>query len=490
MNSLAKKIHVIAWFGLLLPGMLSAQSMAEFELWKKQQLGEFKQYKDEMDRQFADFLNQKWKPFDTEEGVVRDKSPKPEDIPVAKIDDRMVPLLKSQPVKPVVVIPAKKSPEVKPQPVVNIPLEFPQNTAERLISVDFLGYQFSVLDGLSSSFSEKSLQVSQVGIQRAFSDLAQSDYSTTISQLLKIKQQLMLNDWAYVSLIQHFAEKTGVSKNNQTVMSWFLLLKSSLDARVAYDTRKVYLLVASRQRLYDVAYFTYNSQKYYSVSGQKNLPLNLYSYDGKYPKKLNVSDFSLVWAVNSKENINFKQFSFSYRGKKHQLKIPYNHFTVDFLSSYPQMDIDQYFRTPLDSVTANALLSQLTVIVKDMSETEAVNLLLRFVQKSFRYETDQDQFGEENYLFIEETIFYPASDCEDRSIVFAWLVKNLLGLDVIGLDFPGHIATAVALKDPQGQVINFRHKQYSIADPTYINARAGMKMPQFKNVTPKVISIL
>ncbi len=194
-----------------------------------------------------------------------------------------------------------------------------------------------------------------------------------------------------------------------------MLLKSGLDARVAYDQRKVYLLVAVRQNLYDIAYFTYGSQKYYAVSGQKNLPLNLYSYDGQYPKKLKISDFSLVQVINSKKDKNSKRFSFTYQRKTHHLDIPFNRFTVDFLSTYPQMDINQYFRTPLDNTTAGALLSQLQPIVKDMSETEAVNLLLRFVQKAFRYETDQDQFGEENYLFPEETLFYPYSDCEDRA---------------------------------------------------------------------------
>ncbi len=485
MNGLAKKIYVIAWVGILIPGVLSAQSMSEFELWKKQQLGEFKQYKDEMDREFADFLNQKWKPFDTKDGIVRDKSPKPIDIPVAKIEDKKVPPKKPQPIEP----PKLEIPVIKPPPVVNVPIEFPQKSSEKLVPVDFLGYDFSILDGLSSSL-DAHLAVSQKGIQQAFSNLAQSDYSRTVSQLLKIKQQLKLNDWAYVSLIQRFAEKMGVSKNNQKVVSWFLLLKSSLDVRVAYDAKNIYLLVAARQPLYDIAYFTYDSKKYYNVSRQKNLPSNLFSYDGKYPKKLNTSDFSLVQGINSKADRNFKRLSFKYQGKKYQLKVPYNHYTVDFLSTYPQMSIEQYFRSPLDTTTANALLSQLRDIVKGMSETEAVNLLLSFVQKSFRYETDQKQFGEENYLFIEETIFYPASDCEDRSIVFAWLVKNLLGLEVVGLDFPGHIATAVALKNPQGQVINYKHKQYTIADPTYINASVGMKMPQFKNVSPKVISTL
>lgn len=57
--------------------------------------------------------------------------------------------------------------------------------------------------------------------------------------------------------------------------------------------------------------------------------------------------------------------------------------------------------------------------------------------------TRKDQFGREKYFFAEETLFYPLSDCEDRAIFFAILIRNLLGLDVIGLDYPGHIATAV-----------------------------------------------
>ena len=93
-------------------------------------------------------------------------------------------------------------------------------------------------------------------------------------------------------------------------------------------------------------------------------------------------------------------------------------------------------------------------------------------------------------MFIEETLHYPASDCEDRSIFFSWLVKSLLNIDVIALDFPGHIATAVELKNPVGQVVRYQGKKYTIADPTYINAKVGMKMPQYKKVNPKVISIL
>ena len=79
---------------------------------------------------------------------------------------------------------------------------------------------------------------------------------------------------------------------------------------------------------------------------------------------------------------------------------------------------------------------------------DAVNVLLRFVQTGFSYLTDSEQFGREKFMFPEETLSYPYSDCEDRSFLFAYLVSSLLGLDVIGLDYPGHVATAVKFSSP------------------------------------------
>ena len=128
--------------------------------------------------------------------------------------------------------------------------------------------------------------------------------------------------------------------------------------------------------------------------------------------------------------------------------------------------------------------------MKGMDEQKAINFLLRFVQTSLRYKTDEVQFGKENYLFPEETLYYPYSDCEDRSILFAWLVHSLLGMDVVGLDYPGHVATAVLFEGHvDGDSVTHNGKRYVIADPTYVNALIGMAMPNFKNEKPEVIKI-
>ena len=88
----------------------------------------------------------------------------------------------------------------------------------------------------------------------------------------------------------------------------------------------------------------------------------------------------------------------------------------------------------------------------------------------------------------EETLLYPYSDCEDRSILFSFLVNNLTGLKVVGLDYPEHIATAVKFNTPvKGDAINHNGARYVVCDPTYINADVGMTMPKYKRGPVSVI---
>jgi len=93
-------------------------------------------------------------------------------------------------------------------------------------------------------------------------------------------------------------------------------------------------------------------------------------------------------------------------------------------------------------------------------------------------------------LFPEETIYYPYADCENRAILFAWMVKNLTGLEVVGLDWPGHITAAVAFNDNiPGDYMNINGTRYTICDPTYINADIGMMMDNYRGVGVRVIEI-
>jgi len=85
----------------------------------------------------------------------------------------------------------------------------------------------------------------------------------------------------------------------------------------------------------------------------------------------------------------------------------------------------------------------------------------------------------------------PFSDCEDRSFLYATLMKMAFNFDVILVDYPGHVATAVRLGDPNkdDDAFTWKGQTWIICDPTYMNATSGMSMPDFKKVTPEIIAL-
>ena len=122
------------------------------------------------------------------------------------------------------------------------------------------------------------------------------------------------------------------------------------------------------------------------------------------------------------------------------------------------------------------------------NEADAANILINFVQTAFQYQTDGQQFGYEKPFFVEELFYYPYSDCEDRAMLFSYLVRKLLGLDVVLLDYPEHIATAVRFNgNVSGDYLMVNGQKYIVCDPTYIGASIGMTMPRYKTVSAKVL---
>lgn len=149
-----------------------------------------------------------------------------------------------------------------------------------------------------------------------------------------------------------------------------------------------------------------------------------------------------------------------------------------------------YAAASLSPAVKQALYPSLKRQIKGKATTEAANLLLNFVQTAFDYQTDGEQFGAERTLFADESLYYPYCDCEDRSILYANLVHDLLGLDVVLLHYPGHLATAVRFPDElPGNYVLLEGIRYLVCDPTYIGADIGMAMPKYRNSKVEVKTI-
>ena len=147
-----------------------------------------------------------------------------------------------------------------------------------------------------------------------------------------------------------------------------------------------------------------------------------------------------------------------------------------------------YANTPLDSDVKKQLYPALYSQLEGKTYPEAADILLDFVQSAFVYEYDDKVWGGDRAFFAEESLYYPYCDCEDRSILFSRLVRDLLGLKVILVYYPGHLATAVRFDDyVKGDYINLNGERYLVCDPTYIGAPIGATMPDMDNATATVI---
>ena len=92
-------------------------------------------------------------------------------------------------------------------------------------------------------------------------------------------------------------------------------------------------------------------------------------------------------------------------------------------------------------------------------------------------------------MFSNETLYYNKSDCEDRAILFSYLVKELFGVGVIGVKYKDHMATALYIP-MKGDSVKAGRRKFVIADPTYINANIGQSMPQYKSKIPESFIIV
>lgn len=117
-------------------------------------------------------------------------------------------------------------------------------------------------------------------------------------------------------------------------------------------------------------------------------------------------------------------------------------------------------------------------------------MLLDFVQTALEYKTDGEAWGNERVFFPDETLYYPYCDCEDRAILYSRLVRDLMGLQVVLLYYPGHLATAVEFNENiPGDYIVLNGHRYLVCDPTYINAEIGNTMPGMDNSKVSVIML-
>ena len=173
-----------------------------------------------------------------------------------------------------------------------------------------------------------------------------------------------------------------------------------------------------------------------------------------------------------------------------------NKKALSFYASYPPSMINEnqqtlwamYANMPMPKAISQTFMAAMKEKIAGLSQLEAMERLLNFVQTAFVYEYDDKVWGCDRAFFPEETLYYPYCDCEDRSILLSRMVRDLLGLHCVLIHYPGHLAMAVQFTDDvKGDCIMLQGEKFTICDPTYIGAHVGETMPGMNNAEAKAI---
>ncbi|WP_129697045.1 hypothetical protein [Parabacteroides goldsteinii] len=326
-------------------------------------------------------------------------------------------------------------------------------------------------------------------VSNAWRKASEMDYTPLLSMLLHYKKELRLNDWGYLQLVQQTAETIYARHNNPNgavFLTTYLLNQSSFAARMGRIDNRLALLVEINETIYNVPQLKNDRQTLSIFTGQP-LPGNATVFT--YKESLRFATERISMHISELPLLDGKCRSavLPHTWQDQPVTVKVDKALIGFLSTIPQTEFTVYARSGT-SEQVKDLCGYLKKYIENKSETEAVSLLLDFVQHTFDYQADVGQFGYEKVFFPDEMLYYPYNDCEDRAIFFCRLVRLLLNLPVALVDYPNHIAAAVCFSKPTGGTL-FRQngKEYTLCDPTYINAKIGECMQQFIGIKAKLI---
>ena len=448
---------------------------------------EFNQFRRQCMEEFIEFTRNPWKEFKEEKPVPKPKEDEVPPVPIPEED-------KDKPIedKPVVIEEVVEPEPVEPQPQPVEPIEEVPVVVEKYVDFTFFGtpgrVRFDRADKVTLS------GIDENSVANALKVMSEKNYDNMILDCLALRDNLQLSDWAYLQMLKALADQiAGKGTNDAALLLAYLYVQSGYKMRLASDgVSKLYMLYASKNQIYEQNSYTVDGAQYYGV-GQ--LPGRLYICQAIFPKERELSlgiYTDQLFAKSDTKEIERRSTSHPEVG----CTIRLNQNQIDFYNTYPTSMLGgnfmtrwaMYANTPLSQDIKEQMYPMLRKHISGKSAYEAVAVLLDFAQMAFPYGYDDKIWGYDRAFFAEESLFFPFCDCEDHAILFSRLVRDLVGLKVVLVYYPGHLASAVHFPEAvPGDYLELNGTRYVVCDPTYFGASIGQTMRGMDNKQAKVI---
>ena len=501
--------------------VLSHGQITDFEKFKQQREKEMNQFEQKVNREmdslrtahdkaFAKMLEGNWKREDLFPSKPASEKPKPTAPPVFKPDDKQDVIQdviqdvsqgrsegaeqddKQDAEQDVIQDVSQGRSEGASQ---ELPQDLPEDLPEELAFNKAFQFQNESLFGnewkmimIASQWPTLKGSPDPSSITAYWKSCSEKEYDLMLAYFNYQKSEFGLSDWGVYQMVQAVAKNNFSSKNNQNLFLWFTLVQMGYDARIMYGENQIVLTLPFNDMLFGKSYFEFNGHNYFIL--EEKSPSSLYTYTSQHESAKNLFSLAIAPGAMFPEKWTDRGFDFKFNRNTEHVTLPYLTYRTTFDATIPQTELDYYFGQPLPASFKDRLHKALDAKLQSCgSEREQVRYLYALVCQSIPYKTDQDQFHYEKFCIPEEVLAYPFADCEDRTFLLNALVTELVGVETIGLNYPGHVAMAVRLKEQKNTdaIIQYNGNDYIYCDPTYIGADVGMMPDSYRGVKPVVI---
>lgn len=444
-------------------------------------MNDYKEFRQKANAEYARFMKDRWEAFGVTKATPVPELPEPVKPYTRPKEDNDLGKTKL-PLKKITELPKPKTEPIKP--VDRKPVEVPRSPKTEF---SFSFYNTPCKVHVGNGMKIKLGDINEKNIAEAWEQIAAADDDALLSDLLSLKQSMNLCDWAYIRILKDFTEAYyGKSCNEAVLLQTYLLAQSGYALRMASSDNKLILSMPFDGQVYRLRSINIDGTRFYMLNADDNCE-SLRVFNKSFSDNEHTASLRIDGMPKLKNDPSPARKLQSLREPAVEVSLSVNKNLVAFLNDYPQHQWKYYAWAGLSDETKASLYPALRGWINGVGQVEAASRLINFVQMAFDYKTDHEQFGYERTLFADESLFYPYCDCEDRAVLFSVLVRDLLGLEVVLLDYPDHIATAVRFTEPtEGDYFNVGSDRYVICDPTYLGANVGMCMPKLRSVPANI----
>jgi hypothetical protein len=284
-----------------------------------------------------------------------------------------------------------------------------------------------------------------------------------------------MDDMAYLLLVKKVSERYYGQTVEAKLFQYVVLKQKGYRTILGFSEDQLTTYAHLDFKVHNVLFVTHQGLTFTDVSFTKNSEPCIESLfepsKGGRAITMNEKRPPFFNALESKYQIYFE-----FEGMIYQFQGKLNQSLVAYYQELPDVEFGQvYLNYQFSDLAKQGLIKDLKEATNGMFTSKKIDFLLQFAQHAFVYKADLEAYGSEKFAFPEEILANAYADCEDKSVMFAYLAKEVLELPSVALIYylDHHLNVGVAFNHKTAYNFIYNNQKYLVCEPSGLGFKPG-----------------